>query len=75
MAAEACPRTRCTTFGSAPAPSHSEAQVCRRSCTRNVGRPIAAVARDHPTERFRVLNGLGDKDRLKPGDLVKIVVE
>jgi predicted Zn-dependent protease len=33
-----------------------------------------AVA-DRPTERFRVLNGLGDKDRLKPGDLVKVVVE
>ena len=33
-----------------------------------------AVA-DRPAERFRVLNGLGDKDRVKPGDLVKIVVE
>ena len=33
-----------------------------------------AVA-DRPAERFRVLNGLGEKDRLKPGDLVKIVVE
>jgi predicted Zn-dependent protease len=33
-----------------------------------------AVA-DRPAERFRVLNGLGDKDRLKPGDLVKLVVE
>jgi predicted Zn-dependent protease len=33
-----------------------------------------AVA-DRPAERFRVLNGLGDRDRLKPGDLVKIVVE
>jgi len=33
-----------------------------------------AVA-DRPAERFRVLNGLGDKDRLKPGDFVKIVVE
>ena len=33
-----------------------------------------AVA-DRPTERFRVLNGLGEKDRLKPGDLVKLVVE
>ncbi len=33
-----------------------------------------AVA-DRPAERFRVLNGLGDKDRLKPGDLVKVVVE
>jgi predicted Zn-dependent protease len=33
-----------------------------------------AVA-DRPAERFRVLNGLGDKDRLKPGDLAKLVVE
>jgi predicted Zn-dependent protease len=33
-----------------------------------------AVA-DRPAERFRVLNGLGDKDRVKPGDLVKVVVE
>jgi predicted Zn-dependent protease len=33
-----------------------------------------AVA-DRPAERFRVLNGLGEKDRVKPGDLVKIVVE
>src|SRR5256714_6223408 len=33
-----------------------------------------AVA-DRPAERFRVLNGLGEKDRLKPGDLAKLVVE
>ena len=33
-----------------------------------------AVA-DRQAERFRVLNGLGDKDRLRPGDLVKLVVE
>jgi predicted Zn-dependent protease len=33
-----------------------------------------AVA-DRPAERFRVLNGLGPNDRLKPGDLVKVVVE
>jgi predicted Zn-dependent protease len=33
-----------------------------------------AVA-DHKLERFRVLNGLGDKDRVKAGDLVKLVVE
>ena len=33
-----------------------------------------AVA-DRHVERFRVLNGLGDKDRVKPGDLVKVVVE
>jgi predicted Zn-dependent protease len=30
---------------------------------------------DRPAERFRVLNGLGEKDRLKPGEFVKIVVE
>jgi predicted Zn-dependent protease len=30
---------------------------------------------DRPVERFRVLNGLGPKDELKPGDLVKVVVE
>ena len=33
-----------------------------------------AVA-DHAAERFRVLNGLGPADRLKPGSAVKIVVE
>ncbi|MGE3147642.1 MAG: M48 family metalloprotease [Pseudorhodoplanes sp.] len=30
---------------------------------------------DRPLERFRVLNGLDAKDRLKPGDLVKLIVE
>jgi predicted Zn-dependent protease len=33
-----------------------------------------AVA-DRHVERFRVLNGLGDKDRINPGDFVKVVVE
>ena len=33
-----------------------------------------AVA-DHALDRFRVLNGLGPADRLKPGETVKIVVE
>src|SRR4051812_294067 len=33
-----------------------------------------AVA-DRHVERFRVLNGMGDKDRLNPGDYVKVVVE
>jgi predicted Zn-dependent protease len=28
-----------------------------------------------PLERFRVLNGLGPQDKVKPGDLVKMVVE
>ena len=48
IAADACPRIRCTAFGSAPAPRHSEAQVCRRSCTREVGRPMAAIALVQP---------------------------
>jgi predicted Zn-dependent protease len=30
---------------------------------------------DHKLERFRVLNGLGPKDRVKPGQTVKLVVE
>ncbi len=30
---------------------------------------------DRAVERFRVLNGLDEKDRVKPGDLVKVVVE
>ena len=30
---------------------------------------------DHAIERFRVLNGLSPNDRLKPGDIVKTVVE
>jgi predicted Zn-dependent protease len=33
------------------------------------------VISDHPLDRFRVLNGLGPNDRLKPGEKVKIVVE
>jgi predicted Zn-dependent protease len=30
---------------------------------------------DHALERFRVINGLGPHDRLKPGEKVKVVVE
>jgi predicted Zn-dependent protease len=30
---------------------------------------------DRAMERFRVLNGLGEKDRVKPGDRIKLVVE
>ena len=30
---------------------------------------------DKPVERFRVLNGLGEKDKVKVGDFVKVVVE
>jgi predicted Zn-dependent protease len=37
------------------------------------GRRMAVA--DRPVERFRVLNGLTEKDRVKPGDLVKVVVE
>ena len=33
-----------------------------------------AVA-DRHVERFRVLNGLGPNDKVKPGDRVKMVVE
>jgi predicted Zn-dependent protease len=33
------------------------------------------AASDHSIERFRVLNGLGPHDRLKPGEKVKIAVE
>ena len=41
---------------------------------------VATLARrmmvaDHKAERFRVLNGLGPKDQVKPGSKVKIVVE
>jgi predicted Zn-dependent protease len=38
---------------------------------------VASLARrmasDHALERFRVLNGLGQHDRVKPGEMVKIV--
>jgi len=30
---------------------------------------------DHSLERFRTLNGLGQQDRLKPGEKVKVIVE
>ncbi len=30
---------------------------------------------NHRVERFRVLNGLGQKQKLKPGQKVKMVVE
>jgi predicted Zn-dependent protease len=33
-----------------------------------------AVA-DKPVERFRVLNGLDPADKIKPGDMVKLIVE
>jgi predicted Zn-dependent protease len=30
---------------------------------------------DRAADRFRVLNGLESKEKVKPGDLVKLVVE
>ena len=38
-----------------------------------LARRMAGV--DHPLDRFRVLNGLGPKDEVKPGEKVKLVVE
>jgi predicted Zn-dependent protease len=41
-----------------------------------VDRLAAAMAvPDRAVERFRVLNGLGPKDEVRPGDVVKLVVE
>jgi predicted Zn-dependent protease len=40
-----------------------------------VERLAGRMAIDRPVERFRVLNGLGPNDRIRPGDSVKIVVE
>ena len=40
MTVDACPSTRCTTFGSAPPPSHRDGAVCPRSCTRKPGGPV-----------------------------------
>jgi predicted Zn-dependent protease len=44
------------------------------------GETVERIARrmavaDRHAERFRVLNGLGDREKIKPGDLVKIVIE
>lgn len=39
----------------------------------NVAKFARRMAVDHAIKRFRVLNGLGPHDRLKPGELVKIV--
>jgi predicted Zn-dependent protease len=30
---------------------------------------------DHAAERFRILNGLGPREQVNPGDHVKLVVE
>ena len=48
-------------------------EVKRGDTVERLARRMAVA--DRPAERFRVLNGLGEKDRVKPGDLVKIVVE
>jgi predicted Zn-dependent protease len=48
-------------------------EVKRGDTVEKFGKRMAVA--DRPVERFRVLNGLSEKDRVKPGDLVKIVVE
>ena len=48
-------------------------EVRRGDTVEKLARRMAVA--DRPNERFRVLNGLSEKDRLKPGDLVKVVVE
>jgi predicted Zn-dependent protease len=49
------------------------AEVKRGDTVERLARRMAVG--DRHLERFRVLNGLGEKDKLKPGDLVKVVVE
>jgi predicted Zn-dependent protease len=49
------------------------AEVKRGGTVERLARRMAVG--DRHLERFRVLNGLGEKDKLKPGDLVKVVVE
>ena len=52
----------------------------RVAVTVAAGETVEKLARrmaihDRQVERFRVLNGLGPADRVKPGEMVKIVVE
>ena len=47
--------------------------VGARDTVEKLARRMASA--DHALERFRVLNGLGPGDRLKPGEKVKMVVE
>jgi predicted Zn-dependent protease len=47
--------------------------VGARDTVESLGRRMALAG--HGIETFRVLNGLGPNDRVKPGDRVKIVVE
>jgi predicted Zn-dependent protease len=48
-------------------------KVTADSTIENFARRMAVP--DHAAERFRVLNGLSPGDKLKQGDLVKIVLE
>ncbi|HZT24291.1 MAG TPA: M48 family metalloprotease [Pseudolabrys sp.] len=52
-------------------PLRIKAVTVRRNDT--VASLARRMATDHALERFRVLNGLGAHDRVKPGDVVKIV--
>lgn len=46
---------RVATIGaSAPDPSHTDATVCVRPCTRTPGRPIALAAAVQATDRFQL---------------------
>ncbi len=46
------------------------AKVGKRDTVASLARRMAV---DHALERFRVLNGLGPHDRVKPGEMVKLV--
>lgn len=48
-------------------------KVTARNTVESLARRMAVA--DRPVERFRVLNGLGPGDKVKQGDMVKIVVE
>ena len=52
-------------------PLRIKAVTVRRNDT--VASLARRMATDHALDRFRVLNGLGAHDRVKPGDVVKIV--
>jgi predicted Zn-dependent protease len=49
------------------------AEVQRGDTIERLARRMAVS--DRHIERFRVLNGIGPNDKLKPGDRVKLVVE
>ena len=48
-------------------------EVRRGDTVERLARRMAVA--DRHVERFRVLNGLGAQDKIKPGDVVKVVVE